>query len=192
MNVANIVSETYFELPKGFKLVNDFNEIDSSLPTLIVGYNLASKIFHNLDVTSKRISDSVFWCYKKTENRDDFTQNLDRFIYSVYRKLFKSVNYIFIDLIQYKTKTLIKIVRKLLSSGPSISYKHKDMIYIYQKDFIFGVDLNQVQFVGIDKEKILNKIKSISTEFIDEYDNIDGLVSINIKYVPLLYTIENT
>jgi len=71
------------------------------------------------------------------------------------------------------------------------------MVYIYCDCIIFGVDLNLMEFIGLDKDKVILKIKIKSKYFLSKFtifieyknrlENLDG----QVKYVPYLYLIEN-
>jgi hypothetical protein len=71
------------------------------------------------------------------------------------------------------------------------------MIYLYFDNFIFGIDLDTIDFIGLNVEKFLLKIKNKSKVFLEknmifiEYktriENLDN----QVKYIPYLYSIEN-
>jgi hypothetical protein len=71
------------------------------------------------------------------------------------------------------------------------------MIYIHFDTFIFGIDLELIEFIGLDVDKFLSKIKNKSKVFLEkntifiEYktriENLDN----QVKYIPYLYSIEN-
>ena len=141
MVLANIVSNSNVSVSKEFNVVDSIDKIIDGLPTLIVGYDLTDKLFPLFDITSTSLGNNMYWTFKRTERRDQYQEDLDKFIHVVYDKLIKEINYIFVDVIQYQPKTLIKIVRKILSMKKIITYIKDDMIYIYGEKMIFGVDL---------------------------------------------------
>ena len=69
------------------------------------------------------------------------------------------------------------------------------MIYIYSEKYLFGIDLKQVEFLGYNLELFLVKIKELSMVFLDnadiliEYKNNLGMLDDEVKYIPLLYSI---
>jgi hypothetical protein len=44
------------------------------------------------------------------------------------------------------------------------------MLYLYGDNIIFGIDLKLLKFMGINTDKVLNKIKLKSTVFYDEIE----------------------
>jgi hypothetical protein len=111
--------------------------------------------------------------------------------------LVEDIDYIFIDLIQFRPTVINKIVRKLLSINKKIAFKHKNMVYIYGDKLIFGLDLGLVSYMGLNVDGIENKIKSKCSVFLEdneifiEYkDNMERLDH-SVKYIPYLYYIKN-
>jgi hypothetical protein len=71
------------------------------------------------------------------------------------------------------------------------------MVYMHFDTFIFGIDLDMIEFIGLNVDKFLLKIKNKSKVFLEknmifiEYktriENLDN----QVKYIPYLYSIEN-
>ena len=71
------------------------------------------------------------------------------------------------------------------------------MIYIYGENFIFGIDLKLLKFIGFNIDKIIFKINLISSVFLNknelfiEYKNNIEELGLQVKYLPFLYYIRN-
>jgi hypothetical protein len=71
------------------------------------------------------------------------------------------------------------------------------MIYIYGETFIFGVDLKLLRYVGMNDNKVKDKIKKISNVFMDdsnvfiEYKKNVEMLDNQVRYIPYLYSIIN-
>jgi hypothetical protein len=78
-----------------------------------------------------------------------------------------------------------------------ISFKNKDMIYIYCDKYVFGIDLKLLKFVGYNNNKIEEKIIKKSKVFLSdnnifiEYKIRLEMINNQIKYIPYLYSIKN-
>ena len=80
-----------------------------------------------------------------------------------------------------------------------ISFEYENMIYSYniEKNLIIGFDLNLMNYLDIDVEKIKLKIKSKSSVFLMgnavliEYINYVEHLDNKAKYIPFLYFINN-
>lgn len=195
--VANIVTNAKVDVPDDFNVVSSVYDIIEGLPTLIVGYDYVSKQYPNFDITNISLDENTYWTFKKNENRDKYNEDLVWFINKVYTNLTNNILYVFVDLIQYRKKTIIKIIKKIKSLSKIITYQHKNMLYIYGDNFIFGIDLKLVKYIGLDSEKIKDKIKVVSAVFLGqndiliEYKKCINYLNGNIKYIPYFYYIKN-
>ena len=197
MKFANIVSKTQINVPQDFNVVQSMDEIIHGLPTLIIGFDLTDKLFPNYDVGNIKVTDNVYWTTKKTESRDKHNIELEWFKHFAYHELIKDINYIFVDPIQYKKKSLLKILKKIYTIPNKITYQHKDMIYVYSDKFIFGIDLKLFKYIGLDVSKIKDKIIRISSVFLEgadifiEYKYIIDDMENQVRFLPYLYSIKN-
>lgn len=197
MKIANIFSRSNVEAPQDFNVVTSFSDIIEGLPTLIVGYDYVNEKYPDFDITDICLGGNLYWTFRKTEKRDKYEQDLKWFITKVYADLTNELSYIFVDPIQYRGKTLVKIIKKIYSLKNIISYVTDEMIYIYGDKLIFGVDLRLLKYMGIDIQKIQRKIKAVSTVFLDnsdifiEYKNTVSSLDNKARYLPFLYSIRN-
>jgi hypothetical protein len=197
MTLANIISNTELKLSDDFKVVNSIDNIVEGLPTLIIGFENVKKYYPDFDITTNKVNDKVYWTFKKNEKRDKYEEDLNWFIKKVYADLVNELSYVFVDPIQYRGKTLIKIIRKIYKSKHIVSYEDDNMIYIYADKIIFGLDLKLFKFMNLDIDKIKSRIKSMSTvflvknEILIEYKNIISFFGNKFRYLPYLYFIKN-
>ena len=195
--VANIVSANSVNVSQDFNVVSSMDDIIHGLPTLIVGYDIVDKLYPDFDILDIKISKNIYWTFKRIENRDKFNEDLDWFVTHVYAELTKDLVYIFADPILLKKQSLVKIIRKIHSLKKIVSYIHDDMIYIYGEKLLFGVDLRLLKFLGVDVVKLKDKIKRISTDFLDdediliEYKNTVETLGNKVRYIPYLFSISN-
>ena len=68
----------------------------------------------------------------------------------------------YVDIL-YTSKSKIKrIIKKIKSFKNPIYYiSNNKMLYIYDENMVFGVDLNITEFIGVDNSKILSKLKDL-------------------------------
>jgi hypothetical protein len=197
MKIANIVSNNNISVSEEFNVVKSIDEIINGLPTLIIGFDYVNKHYPDFNILDIELEPNLYWTVKKTERRDKHAEDLNWFINKVYNDLTKNIKYVFIDPLQYNSKSLYKIVRKLYSIEKLITFLNGDMVYIYGENFIFGVDLKLMSYIGYDKIKLINKIKKISSVFlhekniITEYKNHLNNLGYEIKYLPFSYSIRN-
>lgn len=197
MLVANIVSNNKLNVSKDFNVVQSMDDVIQGLPTLIVGFDYVNKHYPDFNILDIKISENLYWTFKKTERRDKYEEDLNWFMVNSYNDLIKDISYIFIDPLQYKSKVLWKILRKINNIEKLISYENDDMIYIYGEKYIFGVDLRLLEYVGFKKDKIKHVINSKSSVFLNknqiliEYKKYVEDLGLQVKYMPYLFSIKN-
>jgi hypothetical protein len=197
MIVANIVSKNKINVSEDFNVVQSMDEIIHGLPTLIVGFDYMDKHYPDFNILDRKISENLYWTFKKTERRDKHDEDLTWFMVNSYNDLIKDISYVFIDPLQYKTKVLWKILRKINEIKNIVTYVNGDMAYIYGEKYIFGVDLRLLEYVGFKKDKVKRMIKSKSSVFLDqneiliEYKKYVEDLGLKVRYLPYLFSIKN-
>jgi hypothetical protein len=197
MKIANIVTNNKVDVSDDINVVKSLDEIIEGLPTLVTSYTWLKDNYDDYDIYDKQLGENLWWTFAKTERRDTFNRDIETFITLANKKLIERVDYVFLDLIQYHDTTVSKIVRKIFSLPNKVAFKHKDMIYIYGGELIFGIDLYLLNYMGFDEISVEKKIKSICADFLEddeifiEYkDNMERL-NHSVKYIPYLYAIKN-
>jgi len=197
MKIANIVSSNTLNVPKEFNVVKSMDEIIHGLPTLIIGFDYVNKHYPDFDILNSELEPNLYWTFKKTERRDKHEEDLIWFENKIYTDLSNEITYVIVDPIQYSYKNIIKIIKKIYSIDKLISFKNGDMVYLYGDNFIFGIDLKLLKFIGLDTNKINNKIKTKSLVFLEdseiliEYKNYIEELGQQVKFLPFLYFIRN-
>lgn len=193
--IGNILTRGKTEYPEYFNVSNTL-DFSNNLPVLIIGFNLTIELFRDkINAKNHNLDDNLYWTFLKTENRSKHDYILEIFTNDCLKHQIDKSTYIFLDLIHDKPKKLIKIIKKILNLSKPISIIYKDMVYIYGENLVFGVDLHLCQFVGLDRDKILDKIKVISSEtlsfreIIIEYEDLLFRVDNQVRFLPILYSI---
>jgi len=199
MEIANIVCIDKLNVGPEFNVVKSVDDIIyNNLPTLIVGYEMAIDLYgaDNINVLKRNVNNKIFWTFRRTVERKIYEPDLEDFMRHAYKKAIENINYVDLDVIQFKPRKLYKITKKLLQLKNPISYKNdNDVIYVYSDNLIFGIDLKLLNYVGINTEKVEKKIieKSkvflVGNEILIEYNNHLERLNHDYKYVPFLYSI---
>jgi len=199
MEIANIVSSKKINVGPEFNVVENVDEIVfKDLPTLIIGFDEICDLYgeENVNVLKRNVSKSIFWTFNRNVKRQLYDTDLESFIRHSYKKATSKLNYVDLDLIQFSSGKILKIIRKLLTLNNVISYESKNsVIYIYSNNIIFGIDLNLVEYIGFDVDKVRKKVKDKSIVFLEgeeiliEYQNHLERLDNDIKLIPFLYSI---
>lgn len=197
MKIGNLVTDKKIRVNKNINLVTSIDDIIEGIPTLVVGISNIKKIEPNPDFVYRKISDTLYWTFNKNERRHLFEEDLYYFIENCYKFLVSEISYLFVDMITYSKDSITKIFNKIGQTDKIITFKYKDMVYVYSDKYIFGIDLKQVKFIKGDVNKLMSKIKGLSSVFLDnerlfiKYNNELEILNNQIKYIPLLYSINN-
>ncbi len=193
--IGNIISSNELKVDENFNVVDSMDKAIDGLPTLIIGLDNIRKIETDLNFVDRKLSDNTYWTFNKQERRVLFEEDLFYFIENSYKFIKENIEYIFIDFVLFSDNKINKVFNRIKESNNNISFLHNKMMYIYTNDFIFGIDLRQIEFMGYNVDSFLKKIKNLSKVFLDndeiliEYKNKLGMLEDEVKYVPLLYSI---
>ena len=191
--VGNIVtSEELVGIPPNFNILTmeEYLKSDSNiLPTLIIGWEITKNNFDKASILRKKINPELYWTFSTTEKRKTFEEDVKKFIKRSYDDFVKGIKYFNIDPINYKINTTEELIEKIKSLAGGFAYLYSDkVVYIYHNFNLFSIDLNQLDFIGFDREKVLSKIKEDVVLFDNgkDKDFKNELKYLNIKYVPYL------
>jgi hypothetical protein len=193
MYVGNIVTKSKL-VEENFNIVNNFDEIDNDLPTLIIGWEIVKNQIEGISIIHKKISQRLYWTFTTKERKVDYEVDLEKFKELCFNQFGDNVPYVYLDLIHGKRRVNIKIIKKVLSlKNPVTYFSDKGMVYIYDENIIFGMDLSIVQYTNLNKEKIINKIKSIgdnvlvSDEIFNKCKDLLYKIKFKNKLIPYIY-----
>lgn len=194
--VGNIVSnDGVTGIPPNFNVLTmeEYLKAESNdLPTLIIGWDLTKTNFNKASILRKKISNGLYWTFNTAEKRGVFEDDLKKFIKRSYDDFVKGIKYFNIDPILYKINSTEELIEKIKSLAGGFAYLYSDkVVYVYHNFNLFSIDLEQLDFIGFDREKVLSILKEDMTQF--EINNTKGisrfkneLKYLNIKYVPYL------
>lgn len=195
--IGKILSDKNVDIIDFVSKIYNVNEIDKTIPTLIVGWDNVKRIYgDNISILNKQISENVFWTFSKTEKRIDYENDLLKFYSFIINKLNKDIKYSYFNILTStfsKKKSFINFIK---NNEQKIIYLKDNFIYIYFKKTVIGISLMDIEYFGIKKEKVLNEIKSNHNNII-LYNNdflsfrMKTFITNNNILVPYLYYIKN-
>ena len=196
--IGNIISdEGITSVPDNFKIltVDEYLKSGSNLPTIIIGWENTKNNFTQASILKKKIKDNLYWTFSPIEKRTIFEEDLKKFIKKSYDDFVKDVKHSNIDPIIYKINTYEEFIKKLdnIQGGFAYLYLSK-VVYIFHNSTIFSIDLDQLEFIGFNREIILSTLKK-RTKFLEENAEKDfknELKYIDIKYLPYLHSVYAT
>lgn len=186
--VGNIISEDILTgVPNNFFCTKEM--VTNDIPTIIIGWELTKKLFPDSSILNKKIKDNIYWTFSTTEKRTIFEEDLKSFIKKSYNDYVKDIKHFNLDPIVYNLKTTEEFITKIKAFEESFIYLYDNkVVYLYYNFIIFSIDLEQLDFIGFDRETVLNEIKKSSKHFEknSEKNYKNELKYLDIKYIPYL------
>jgi hypothetical protein len=187
--VGNIVTNNGITgIPNGFNIlsIEEYLKIkDNTLPTLIIGWEETKINIPEASILRKKIKDNLYWTFSTTEKRTIFEEDLKSFIKKTYEDYVKEIKFFNIDPVIYKINTTEELITKIKNVAGGFAYLYLNkVVYIYHNSIIFSIDLEQLDFIGFDREIIISTLKE-STKFFEE--NLEKNFKNELKYLTIKY-----
>lgn len=195
--IANIITNNKVEISNFFNIKTEINDVDFSLPTLIVGWEKVKKLYPEQDILVKKISDNISWTFSKYEKRFQYEKDIECFIQNSIKNIDSKVNYHFFNYLlatEHRKKCFIEYVK---NSDCSLFY-NLNFLYIYSiKDNItIGISLKDLEYIGINIKDFIQNFNNnrniISNNINDIGKNSLFLIKDNIKIIPYLNYLKNS
>lgn len=177
---------------------SSMEEIDKSLPTLIIGLQNAKKYISNFSILQKEYKGQrLWWTFSKTERMTDYLCDIQLFYNTAIKCIVENTEYEYVDCLECSFKRVKSILNYLLNnSDEKISFidNKGSFLFLYSKKYnkIWGFSLSTMCFYGI-KEKTINRlIKEIkNNEQIKDFSNIPykvkRIIGAKLHYSIVLY-----
>lgn len=162
MILGNIVTDIEIEDDIFFKKYSFDNMVgmDSSIPTIYIGYYTTKELFGKLNPIEKVLSDGkMYWTFAKKENDREFNRDMYAFKQYCYKEFSKNIKYCYITPIM-KLTTLKRFMNHISNNLSNIIIVRggKNMIYMYDGKTIYGVNLEVMKLSGVNIDKLINRL----------------------------------
>tara|TARA_B100000963_G_scaffold184546_1_gene160388 strand:+ start:6900 stop:7526 length:627 start_codon:yes stop_codon:yes gene_type:complete len=193
MVIGNIITSENIDI-KNYNIINNIDLINNDLPTIIIGWNETKNIVTDkpISILHKKINDNLYWTFTKKERKVDYEKDIINFESICLKFIESKINYIYVDVLHSSKRKIRKILNKIKVFKTIVTYiNNRNMLYIFGDNLIFGIDLNICEFIGVKKNKIINKVNSISNVTLrqNEIFNIckDLIKNNREKLIPYIY-----
>ena len=196
MRFAHIITNDRI-YPKLFVEVSTFNncKINENEPTLLVGVDLVKKHFPDfkLKFLDRRINDNVYWTFSKFEKRNVYEEDLESFYNMVYNRIQKDIRYFPVSLLSNGYNYYKRFLNYLSNGSPKVVLVLSKEIYIYNNRTILGVSVDELDYVGISKGRVLDKLRTFSNvRIVENLDILNGkdkyLENDYLKYLTFIFS----
>ena len=128
--IANIITKNKIEVSEFFNVATDLTSVDTSLPTLIVGWKDVKNYFPEQDILEYNITPTISWTFSKREKRYQYEKDINNFIERVIKNIDKVINYRFFNYMLSTDKKRNDFYNYINKGGNSIYYNSR-FAYIY-------------------------------------------------------------
>lgn len=160
--IANIVTTSKkYKFNNFINIVRTLDEADTTVPTLVVGTELAKSCFgQNINHIIRQIDENTSWTYLVTENRTVNEKDVENFKTDIVRKLQKTIEYRYFNVLTMGYYSVVKKMFRIMLKHPDTSILFTDkMFYISYDNIVIGVSLDECEYIGVKKEKIVLKLR---------------------------------
>lgn len=194
--IGNIVTKSKLEVSSFFNVTPDFHGIDTSIPTLIVGWSEVKQLFPNQDILNHKISDNIQWTFSKREKRYKYEQDITDFTTKVVNELNNKVKYCFFNYVLSPEDKRVRFINYVKSGNCSIYYNTRFLYVFNSVDLkIIGVSLADLSYIGIDIEEFISSLVVNGNIICDNLKCIDhasyNLIKDNTKIIAYLNYLRN-
>lgn len=167
---------------------------DSSIPTLIVGKKNAEKIYgkENVKVLNKQIKNNVFWTFSKTEKRNEYETDIEKFYSYVFNSLLREIKYKSLNVYLLKYNKFREIVNyidsKKCNKTALVTDKH---VYLCIGKNVIGISIYELNYIGVTRDRFITFLKKHSINIEYNYSKFNNLFKkypiFNKIIVPYIY-----
>ena len=158
--IANVISKSKkYKFNDFINVTNSYEDIDVSVPTLVVGTEIVKSIFgENISYVDRKIDENTYWTFSVTEKRTANEDDIEKFKKLVIKKLRKKISYKYIDIGQYDLMDIDEFADAFLKNKDSFYLFTDKMLYISNIDDVQGISLDFCEYLGLSKNVIINKV----------------------------------
>lgn len=182
--IGNIITKSKsISFEDYFNVVDNIEQIDNKLPTLIIGYSLASNIIPNFSITRETYDNDMFWCFSPRERRSLCYLSIEKFRQFSMLRFLDCVDYQYINFTCYTLSKIKKLIEYINSRDKKLFYyiKRSNFLFFYSNRFhcVWGLSLSLCEYLGISSDKIIEKIRyNKKNKFITDFESINDIIKI--------------
>ena len=166
--IANIVSGSVkYKFNRYINLCNSIDEIDCTIPTLIIGLANAKKILgENLKHFDREVTPLMRWTYSQTESRQTNEKDLQDFKKYILKCFKKRIEYQFVSILSNTGEDISKFKDFLRLNRDNIgAYFTEKSIFFALKDNekikVYGMSFDEMEWLGIKKKEAYLKFRKM-------------------------------
>jgi hypothetical protein len=196
--IGNIVTKNKIDVSEFFLVTDDMSSVDTTVPTIVIGWSLVKEIFPEQNILESDIKDNISWTFSKREKRCKYEQDIENFVKMCTEKMLENINYKFFNYLvasPEKRKNFVNFINR----GGCYMYYNARFLYVYSPNskMTIGLSLTDLKYIGIKIKSFLSTLNIEGNNFI--VNNLDflsndslNLLKDNIKVAAYLNYLKNS
>jgi len=173
---------------------NDMSNVIEDIPTLIIGWNYVKTLYPNtpLSILKDKVNEKTWWCFSPMEKNTKHIECVGEFYRNIINTIKDNTPYNFINIFNMNITNIKEFIFILNSNTHVICYVHYGFMYVYFNNQVYGFNIEDIEYIGIPKNKILkyfygNSNNSIfyKADFINK--EILEIINNNLYLIPVFY-----
>ena len=158
--IGNILTKEKFnDDDELYNIINDINNINNSLPTLIINWEYAKELYPESSILEWEINENTYWTFSKRKRRNRYEEDIKRFKELCINILIKNIKYEFMDILTMSCNEKKSFISLLKDDKYKSCVLKNDMVFIlYDKKIVYGVSLRDIDYKGDDRKKFLKQL----------------------------------
>jgi hypothetical protein len=159
--IANIITKSKsYNFSSLINVNYSINEIDKSIPTLIVGIDNVKTIFNKdkINYLFRQIDETTSWTYSTIEDRSKNEEDVEIFKKKILKILKNKIQYKYVNVLTLSKQKMFCFLRFLKNDIMKYFYFTNKMLYIAYEDTVLGISLDDCEYIGLNRDRIKNKV----------------------------------
>lgn len=133
---------------------------DSTTPSLIIGRTNAENLMgkDNIKLLNKEIKKNLYWTFSKMEKRSQFEVDIETFYSNCFKSIIRNIVYVPINLYTCDVNTIKTLIKQVKNEENRI-YINEKTIFIPINNKIYGISMDEIEYIGVDPKKVLDLIE---------------------------------
>lgn len=193
--LGNILTCGNFSGDSWCNVVENKSNIIETLPTLVIGWDLAKKTYPTASVLDWKINETTFWTFGNRERRHVFEKNVDEFKKMCLEKVISDTKYVFHNVLIATDDENKCFLDKLKSAKSGICSVLNDMAYfsLDNENTVYGLSCRDLEYLGKSKHNFFIWLKAMTNiTFVPPINNIPFDIKNKLQNKPYLLAMINT
>lgn len=196
--IGNIVTKNKIDVSEFFLVTDDMSSVDTTVPTIVIGWSLVKEIFPEQNILESYIKDNISWTFAKREKRCKYEQDIESFVKMCTEKMLENINYKFFNYLVASPEKRENFVN-FINRGGCYMYYNARFLYVYSPNskMTIGLSLTDLKYIGIKIKSFLSMLNIGGNNFIVnnlDFLSNDSLILLkdNIKVAAYLNYLKNS